>query len=101
MSFSTTALRIPHICSVTFKLTFSHNHQSTRMLSVLEKQAALTGLVSILVLIAPFSPRQGERNGCVNTKFTRPVNKIWKSSLYILKTSKEVPLHLHLHILAH
>ena len=48
----------------------------------LEKQAALTGWVSILVFIAPFSPAQGGRNQFVNIKFTRPVNKIWKSNTH-------------------
>ena len=46
-----------------------------------EKWAALTGLVSILAFIAPFSLMQGRsRNQCVNTKFTRPVSEIRKSS---------------------
>ena len=43
-------------------------------------RAALTGLVSILVFIAPFSPAQEECNQCVNTSFTRPINDIEKSS---------------------
>ena len=34
----------------------------------------LTGFVIIHVLIASFSPAQGERNQMVNAKFTRPVN---------------------------
>ena len=36
----------------------------------------LTGFVIFHVLIAPFSPAQGERNQVVNTKFTRPVNEM-------------------------
>ena len=34
----------------------------------------LTGFVIIHVLIASFSPAQGEHNQIVNAKFTRPVN---------------------------
>ena len=41
---------------------------------------ALTGLMSILVFIAPFSLAQGDRNQCVNTEFTRPDNEIRKSN---------------------
>ena len=40
----------------------------------------LTGFVIIHVLIASFSPAQGERNQIVNTKFTRPVNEMPMSS---------------------
>ena len=46
----------------------------------LVKRGALTGLVSILVFIAPFSPAQGEHYQYVNTKFTRPVDEIRKST---------------------
>ena len=41
----------------------------------------LTGFVIIHVLIASFSPAQGERNQMVHAKFTTPVNVMPMSNL--------------------
>ena len=49
-------------------------------MSEIEKVAALTGLVSILVFIVPISPVKGECNQCENIKFTTHVNEIRKAS---------------------
>ena len=51
--------------------------------SVVEKVVGLTGFVIIHVIIASFSPAQGERNQMVmvNTKFTRLVNEMPLSRL--------------------
>ena len=42
---------------------------------------AMTGLVNINMFVASIPPEQGEHNQFVNTKFTRPVMEICKSSL--------------------
>ena len=46
-----------------------------------EKVVGLTGFVIIHVLIASFSPAQGERNQMVIAKFTRLVNAMPMSTL--------------------
>ena len=53
--------------------------------SALEKVVGLTGFVIIHVFIPSFSPAQGECNQIVNTKFTRPVNEMPMSTLYLTR----------------
>ena len=47
----------------------------------------LTGFMIIHVFIASFSPAQGERNQIVDAKFTRPVNVMPMSTLYMLNSA--------------
>ena len=49
-------------------------NSSQNLSKQVEKVVGLTGFVIIHVLIASFSPAQGERNQMVIANFTRPVN---------------------------
>ena len=78
--------------------------QVARTYSGVEKVEGLTGFVIIHVLIASFSPVEGERNQMVNAKFTRPVNAMPMSSaegclspirVGMIQASLSLPSHIY------